>query len=438
MPSPPEPPLHWRDCRLEPILGFPRPRELAKSLEVQGEEWIALLESGGGLQHRSRYSFLAWGRRKSSETDAIRAYEELERLADDKCRALPCRSPTFFLVSYEAVVGEEPWLSRLVGRHEWPGMTAFSPEYVVVYDHAGGRVSVCPGDTPLPAPASRKESFSAEGPTYETSRKGFEAMVADALERIRAGEAFQVVLSRVERYRVWGSLFSAYERLADANPSPYLYYARLGGRVIIGSSPELLVKLEAGRVETHPIAGTRPRGSTPIEDIELEVELLNDEKERAEHVMLVDLARNDITRVSIPGTVQVTSFMDIERYETVMHIVSRVEGVTRPSTTFVEALKALHPAGTVSGAPKPRAMEIIAELEEEARGPYAGAIGVAGSSAGEAAIVLRSAWLLDDGETLEARAGAGIVYDSKPEREYMETVQKLGSLKRALGVDMCG
>jgi anthranilate synthase component 1 len=210
-----------------------------------------------------------------------------------------------------------------------------------------------------------------------------------------------------------------------------MYFLELGDCHIVGASPELLVRVEDGVVATHPIAGTRPRGRDPEEDRALEEELRGDEKEKAEHVMLLDLGRNDIGRVSEPGTVQVSQLMDVERYSHVMHLVSHVSGRLRPEMTPYDALRACFPAGTVSGAPKIRAMEIIAELELEQRGPYAGAVGYFDLSGNlDTAITIRTI-VMKDG-VAHVQAGGGIVFDSVPEREYQESVNKAQALMRAI------
>jgi anthranilate synthase component 1 len=210
-----------------------------------------------------------------------------------------------------------------------------------------------------------------------------------------------------------------------------MYYLKMDDEIIVGTSPEALVKVENGRVETRPIAGTRPRGVTETEDVALAEELLNDEKERAEHLMLVDLGRNDLGRVSQFGTVKCDTFMEIERYSHVMHIVSNVSGELREDKDFFDAFLSCLPAGTVSGAPKLRAMEIIAELEREARGPYAGAIGYLGFSGNmDACITIRT--IVFKKNRAYVQAGAGIVWDSVPESEYQETVNKAKALLKAI------
>ena len=263
------------------------------------------------------------------------------------------------------------------------------------------------------------------------SKAEFEAKVAQAKEYIEAGEIIQVVLSRRLSKVTAAAPFDIYRALRSINPSPYMYYLHLDDCHIVGASPELLVQVEDGMVATHPIAGTRPRGTTPAEDMALAEELKRDEKELAEHIMLVDLGRNDIGRVSEPGTVEVTQLMDVERYSHVMHLVSHVQGKLRRDLTQFDALRACFPAGTVSGAPKIRAMEIIAELEPDKRGPYAGAVGYFSFSGNlDTAITIRTIVMTEG--TAYVQAGCGIVADSVPEREYEESMNKAQALIKAI------
>jgi anthranilate synthase component I len=264
-----------------------------------------------------------------------------------------------------------------------------------------------------------------------TSRERFLEMVETARDYIAAGDIFQVVLS--QRVDVASNVhpFTVYRALRTINPSPYMFYLDFVDHQIVGASPELLVRLEGRTVANHPIAGTRPRGATPEEDEALARDLLADHKERAEHVMLVDLGRNDIGRVSAPGTVKVPRFMEIERYSHVMHIVSNVEGEIAEGLTGLDALRACFPAGTVSGAPKIRAMEIIAELETDRRGPYAGAAGYVDFSGGmDTAIALRT-MVIKDG-IVSMQAGGGIVADSTPKGEHAESLHKMRGPLRAI------
>jgi anthranilate synthase component 1 len=259
----------------------------------------------------------------------------------------------------------------------------------------------------------------------------FEAIVSQAKEYIYAGDVIQAVLSQRLAKRTYANPFAIYRALRSINPSPYMYYLHLGDFYIAGASPELLVRVEDGIVSTHPIAGTRRRGKDATEDLTLEEELKNDEKERAEHIMLVDLGRNDIGRISEPGTVKVTQLMDVERYSHVMHLVSHVQGNLRAGLSQFDALRSCFPAGTVSGAPKIRAMEIIAELEKEKRGPYAGAVGYFDFSGNlDTAITIRTFVIKNNIAYIQA--GAGIVADSVPEREYQESLNKAQALLAAI------
>ncbi|MEV7384999.1 MULTISPECIES: anthranilate synthase component I [unclassified Streptomyces] len=259
----------------------------------------------------------------------------------------------------------------------------------------------------------------------------FQVAVEDIKERIRAGEAFQVVPSQRFETPCTASALDVYRVLRATNPSPYMYLFRFDGFDVVGSSPEALVKVEDGRAMVHPIAGTRPRGATPQEDQALADELMADPKERAEHLMLVDLGRNDLGRVCEPGSVEVVDFMSVERYSHVMHIVSTVTGKVAEGRTAFDVLTACFPAGTLSGAPKPRAMQIIDELEPSRRGLYGGCVGYldfAGDS--DTAIAIRTA-LLRDG-TAYVQAGAGIVADSNPVAEDQECRNKAAAVLRAV------
>jgi anthranilate synthase component I len=267
-------------------------------------------------------------------------------------------------------------------------------------------------------------------PTSNIPESEFHAMVERAKEYILAGDIFQVVLS--QRFQLPFTLppFSLYRALRRLNPSPFLFFLDLADFAIVGSSPEILVRLRDDKVTIRPIAGTRRRGATPPEDRELAAELLADPKERAEHLMLLDLGRNDVGRVAEIGSVEVTEQFIIEYYSHVMHIVSNVEGTIRPGLDAIDALAAGFPAGTTSGAPKVRAMEIIDELERERRGVYAGAVGYfAASGAMDTCIALRTA-VVKDG-TMYVQAGGGIVADSTPEAEFQESCQKARALVRA-------
>ncbi|MEE9584857.1 MAG: chorismate-binding protein, partial [Candidatus Brocadiales bacterium] len=250
-------------------------------------------------------------------------------------------------------------------------------------------------------------------------------------EYIRAGDAFQIVLSQRLGLKTKADPLNIYRALRVINPSPYMFYLDLGELKLIGSSPEVMVKVDRGRVTVRPIAGTRRRGDTEEEDKRLEDELINDPKEQAEHIMLVDLGRNDVGRVAEYGSVHLEDNMIIERYSHVMHITSSVTGRLRPDKTTFDTLRACLPAGTLSGAPKVRAMEIIEELEPTRRGPYGGAVGYidfAGNM--DTCITIRT--IILKGDTAYVQAGAGIVADSIPEREYKETLNKAKGLMVAI------
>ena len=261
----------------------------------------------------------------------------------------------------------------------------------------------------------------------------FQAAVSSAVEEIKAGEAFQIVVSQRFEVDTDADALDVYRMLRLTNPSPYMYLLRLDGFDIVGSSPEALVTVKEDAVLTHPIAGSKPLGATPAEDTALEAELLSDPKERAEHVMLVDLGRNDLGRVCQPGTVEVVEFMDVRRYSHIMHLESTVTGRLAPGRTALDAVLAAFPAGTLSGAPKVRAMEIIDELEVSRRGLYGGVVGyldLAGDA--DAAIAIRTA-LLRDG-TAYIQAGGGIVADSHPPTEDQESQNKAAAVVRAIAV----
>lgn len=284
---------------------------------------------------------------------------------------------------------------------------------------------------PVPSESSPAIPSPQSPVSSNLSQAEFESRVSQAKDYIYAGDVIQVVLSLRLAKPTSASPFAIYRALRSLNPSPYMYYLHLGDFHIIGASPELLVRVEDGMVSNHPIAGTRPRGKSAAQDSALEEELRNDEKERAEHIMLVDLGRNDIGRVSEPGTVKVTQLMDVERYSHVMHLVSHVQGKLRAGLSHFDALRAGFPAGTVSGAPKIRAMEIIAELEPDKRGPYAGAVGYFDFSGNlDTAIAIRTIVITNGIAYIQA--GAGIVADSIPEREYQECLSKAQALLTAI------
>ncbi|MGJ8559695.1 MAG: anthranilate synthase component I [Litorimonas sp.] len=300
------------------------------------------------------------------------------------------------------------------------------------YDDAVARIKATITDLVGPTPASPSSTVQIPDitPTLGTALPAFAKRVEAARDYILAGDVFQVVIGQRLSAPMVASPFALYRALRRMNPSPFLYFLDFDDHQIVGSSPEILVRLRDGVVTIRPIAGTRPRGKTALQDIENEQDLLADPKECAEHLMLLDLGRNDVGRVVKPGTVRVTERSLVERYSHVMHIVSNVEGDIQDGLDCIDALMAGFPAGTVSGAPKVRAMEIIDELEDEKRGIYAGAVGyISANGDMDTAIALRTGIVKDD--TLHVRAGAGIVLDSTPEYEWAETKHKAAALFKA-------
>jgi anthranilate synthase component I len=309
------------------------------------------------------------------------------------------------------------------------------------YEEAEARIEELLGRLTRPhglAPLALNDAARPVPTTSRYPREQFERDVRRILEYVAAGDTFQTVLSRREEAAGVVDPLLLYRYLRALNPAPYLYYLGLDDLALVGSSPEVLVRVEGREVTLRPIAGTRPRGATPEDDEALARSLLTDEKERAEHLMLVDLGRNDVGRVSTYGTVRVTDLLTIERYSHVQHLVSEVRGRLRDGYDALDVFKACFPAGTVTGAPKVRAMQIIDELEPERRGPYAGAVGYVGWGAQnlDTAICLRSAVALKD--RVIVQAGAGIVADSDPAREFTETQQKAQAVLRALALARAG
>ncbi len=290
-----------------------------------------------------------------------------------------------------------------------------------------GAAVVPTGDRPLSDLSVRDRA------RHNMGRDRYNTMIERAKEYIQAGDIFQVVLSQRIEVETGIHPFTLYRALRTVNPSPFMFYLQLGDEQIVGASPEALIRLDGRTLTTHPIAGTRRRGQDEAEDLRLEAELLGDEKERAEHVMLVDLARNDIGRVATPGTVDAPVLLTTERFSHVIHLVSHVTGEIRADLSAVDALRACFPAGTVSGAPKIRAMEIIAELEQDRRGFYSGCVGyLAYSGNMDMALALRTVAVRDG--TVIMQAGGGIVYDSTADFEYQETLNKMGAGLRAIEV----
>jgi len=285
--------------------------------------------------------------------------------------------------------------------------------------------------TLLKQPADKEPVFTYTQPTVDTAKETFEQAVVKAKEYVTNGDIFQVVISKRFQFQYTGSLLSFYKSLRKINPSPYMFYYKSGDRQIVGASPEMLVRVDNRKVHTFPIAGTVPFTTDPEENARLGKQLLTDPKERAEHVMLVDLARNDVGKISRPGSVTVPEFMQVHQFSHVQHIVSQVVGDLKDDLQSFDALKSVFPAGTVSGAPKVRAMEIIEELETSRRGPYAGAVGYFSCNGNsDFAITIRT--LFSEGNHAYIQTGAGIVADSNPEKEWMETDHKARALMKSL------
>lgn len=319
-----------------------------------------------------------------------------------------------------------------------PDLYFMLPKHLVCIDHINSRMFLISHgsigelrEALAEARPVEPSELSVSQPRPNTSKEEYEEMVLRAKELILDGEIFQVVLSRRTDVRVRGDTLPMYSSLRALNPSPYLFFLDFDQVQVLGSSPEMLVRLEGSKLTTRPLAGTRPRSADPEEDEKLKLEMLLDEKERAEHLMLVDLHRNDMGRVSRFGSVKVTELMSVEKYSHVQHIVSNVESELRPECDAFDALRSCFPAGTVTGAPKVRAMQVIAELEPVPRGPYAGAVGYFDFTGNmDFTITIRS--IVVTGERASLQAGAGIVADSVPEREFAETEHKMGAMLQAL------
>ena len=454
-------------------------REVAGDLETPVSAYLKvargdhsfLLESVEGGERLARYSFIATEpyrvarlgpyARPDEGSDPLRAVEEeLGRFRLAGVEGLPrFTGGAVGYLSYEAIRHFEPRVPQaqadVLGLPEAVFMFVNT---MLVFDHLRHTIKVVAhcrldGDIeaayrqatwridevverlaqPLPSQpyALEPTPVADQGVRSNMSPEEYMLKVERCREYIIAGDIIQVVLSQRFSRPTSAHPLSIYRALRAINPSPYMYYLQLGDCYIVGASPEMLVRVEDGVVSTHPIAGTRPRGRDPAEDQALEQDLRQDEKELAEHVMLLDLGRNDIGRVSQPGTVQASQLMEVERYSHVMHLVSHVSGRLRDGLSHYDALRACFPAGTVSGAAKIRAMEIIAEMEPDRRGPYAGAVGYFDLSGNlDTAITIRTI-VMKDGVAY-AQAAGGIVFDSVPELEYMETQNKARALLRAI------
>jgi anthranilate synthase component 1 len=432
-------------------------------LKVKSGDYGFLLESVEGGGKAALYSFVGTEPYKVISTREGDKADPLELIAGEmgKYRMAPpgglpdfCGGAVGYL-SYETVRRFEELPTPASDPLRLPEAVFMFVDSLLVFDHANNKIKVVSCARPdgdaesayrkaverieelvqrLEQPLKSPQTLKADRPAQISSnltREDFEANVEKAKQYITEGEAIQIVLSQRLSRPTQAHPLAIYRALRAINPSPYMFFLDFKDFQLIGSSPEILVRAIDGRVTTRPLAGTRPRGKTPEEDKRLEEELRADEKERAEHIMLVDLGRNDIGRVSLPGTVEVSELMDVERYSHVMHLVTNVEGRLRPELSPFNALRACFPAGTVSGAPKIRAMEAIAELEPDKRGPYAGCVGYFSFSGGmDTAITIRT--IVTRNGTAHVQAGAGIVYDSVPEREYQETMNKARALIKAI------
>jgi anthranilate synthase component I len=448
-------------------------------LKLREDSYSYLLESADSASRWGRYSFIGIKPflRVLSHNDSVEAFhnetKESFRSVENPLLVMRELSKKFRPVVLEDLPSFQGGLvgfvnydlirkwERLPGikplTHELPESMFMACRVIVIFDHFTHMIKVVSfshikdgmdlGDAynnacleiedtirrlqgPIPK-ASKEDRLSVSPLASNFKKEDFEEAVRKGKEHIAAGDIIQVVLSQRFSGEVSGECFSLYRRLRSVNPSPYMFYLDFGKIKFIGASPEILVRLTDGKIELRPIAGTRPRGATPEQDAALEKDLMADPKERAEHIMLVDLGRNDAGKVAEPGTVKVPRLMEVERYSHVMHIVTRVEGILKKDMDCYDLFMSAFPAGTVSGAPKIRAMEIISELENEQRGPYAGAVGYFGFSGNmDFAITIRTITVA--GNKLTIQAGAGIVADSNPEEEYRETLRKAGAMFKAI------
>ncbi len=448
-------------------------------LKIQDKEYSYLLESAEGGERWGRYSFIGYrpyvvviakDREVAvREKSGTKVYEDVE----NPLLILREVSKKFTLVTPEEMA---PLEGGLVGFfnfdliRKWEHLPGFEPDdkdvpeciftasqRMIVFDHFKHRMTVVAfanlGEEkdpeaaykqacreieemktelgrPLPA-YSETHDFSLTELEPNFGKDEFKEAVKKAKEYIYAGDVIQVVLSQRFSGEFKGDDFLLYRNLRSVNPSPYMFYLNFDEIKLIGASPEILVRHTDGKIELRPIAGTRPRGKTKQADLEMEKDLMNDPKELAEHIMLVDLGRNDVGKVSTPGSVVVPDLMVVERYSHVMHIVSSVEGDMKPDMDSFDLFMSAFPAGTVSGAPKIRAMEIISELEPSDRGPYAGAVGYFAFNGNmDFCITIRTISIINN--RLSIQVGAGIVADSSPEEEYQETIRKGGAMFRAI------
>ena len=439
-------------------------------LKVARGDYSFLLESVEGGERLARYSFIGTEPYKrvvtgpgqiDGDVDPLAlVQEEIERSSVISVPGLPrFHGGAVGYLSYETMHHYEDVPSPEVDTLGLPEALFMFADTLLVFDHVKHSIKVVShvrldgGDIssayrravdkidelverlrqPIePALAALRGGPPTSYPTESNlTQEEHEANVSAAKDYIRAGDIIQAVLSQRFSRKTEVHPFNIYRTLRTVNPSPYMFYLNMGSFQLVGASPEVLVREEEGQLDYRPLAGTRPRGKDDEEDLALEREMTNDEKDRAEHIMLLDLGRNDIGRVSIPGTVQVTELMEVERYSHVMHLVSHVQGRLRPDISPYDAVWSCFPAGTVSGAPKLRAMEIIAELEPDKRGPYAGAVGYFSFSGNmDTCITLRT--IVFSNGVAHFQSGSGIVADSVPHSEYMETVHKSMAIRRAI------
>jgi anthranilate synthase component I len=445
-------------------------------MKLRGGTPSFLLESVEGGERIARYSFIG----VQPRAQYILRDSQVEIKTENESRLVQYSGdPTYFLqeemnrykfttqagmprfigglvgyLGYEAVRFFEPTLKSKMKRGQIPDGLYLLADTVIAFDHARRSLSlianVLDGDSDAaqrkldeieariqqPLPSIEKRDIHSSRTRSNMTQGRFEDMVRDAREYIAAGDIFQVVLSQRFTRETSVEPFDVYRAVRRLNPSPYMFFFDFGiveeePLFIVGSSPEMFVRLEERTASLRPIAGTRPRGADSAADAALAEELLADPKERAEHVMLVDLGRNDLGRVCEYGTVKVSDFFTVEKYSHVMHIVSHVEGKLRPDLTAFDLVRAAFPAGTVSGAPKVRALEIISELEQDARSAYAGTIGYFGFDGNmDTCLAIRT--MVGRGNTFTVQAGAGIVADSNPTTEYQETVNKASAMLRAI------
>ncbi len=411
-----------------------------------------LFESLEGAERLARFSFIGFDPKKSiSAKGNVVEVDGQQADAKDPVRVLDANLPRMKIekdgfvggavgyFSYDYVRNVEKVPSKKPDALGFPDFEFGVFEDCVIYDQRDKSVHYLSHglDRSEAVLALAKEAleygeYEAGVPKANMNREEYEGIVGAAKEKITDGEIFQVVLSRRYSCQYRGSLLRFYNYLKQTDPSPYLYFLSFGDRKIIGSSPENLVRVEGDNVETYAtLAGTMPRGKTPAEDAALEARLKTDEKERAEHLMLVDLTRNDVSKVASAGSVSVPELLQVHKYRHVQHLASLVKGRLNPGKDCFDAFNAIFPAGTLTGAPKLRAMEIIEELEKERRGPYGGAVGYFSFNRNcDFAINIRT--LVAKGNTAYAQAGAGIVYDSVPESEYLETESKMKTILQGL------